>query len=111
MTSPGSWFLVLAAAAQLATPVPPVGDNQSLPPPFPRPNATKFVETGRIVVWYIVWPKGQPSPLHRHVYDQVGTYYQPGGRAITPLDGKPSQNTTPVGNISTTRKATTHVEE
>ena len=102
-------FLALVAVLQLPLPAPAAG--QSYPPAFPRQNATKLVETDRIVVWDLVWPKGQPSPLHRHVYDQVGTYYQTGGRAITPLNGKPSQSTTPVGNISTTRKGTTHVEE
>ena len=85
--------------------------SQQYPPAFPRQNVTKLLETDRIVVWDIVWPKGQPSPLHRHVYDQVGTYYQTGGRAITPIDGQRRESTTPVGNISTTRKGTTHVEE
>ena len=47
---------------------------QSYPPAFPRTNATKLVETDRIVVWDIVWPKGQPTPMHQHVHDQVGTY-------------------------------------
>src|SRR5437879_8639132 len=70
MTSIGRWLLALTAIGQVAT---------SLPPAFPRPNATKLVETDRIVVWDIVWPKEQPSPLHRHVFDQVGTYYQSGG--------------------------------
>ena len=102
MTSIGRWLLALTAIGQVAT---------SLPPAFPRPNATKLVETDRIVVWDIVWPKDQPSPLHRHVFDQVGTYYQSGGRAITSLNGARSEATTPVGNISTTRKGTTHVEE
>ncbi len=95
------WMLALVAAAQSAT----------YPPAFPRKNVTKLLETDRIVVWDIVWPKGEPSPLHRHVYDQVGTYYQEGGRAITPLGGQVQQSTTPVGRISTTRKGTTHVEE
>jgi hypothetical protein len=85
--------------------------SQQYPPAFPRQNATKLLETDRIVVWDIVWPQGQPSPLHRHLFDQVGTYYQSGGRAITPVDGPRRQSTTPVGNISTTRKGTTHVEE
>lgn len=102
-------FLALVAALQVPMPIPAAG--QSYPPAFPRQNATKLVETDRIVVWDIVWPKGQPSPLHRHVYDQVGTYYQTGGRAITPISGPTSKSTTPVGNISTTRKGTTHVEE
>ena len=46
---------------------------QSYPPAFPRTNATKLMETDRIVVWDIVWPKGQPTPMHQHVHDQVGT--------------------------------------
>jgi hypothetical protein len=111
MTTVGWWVLTLAAAGQVASSVPPAVGQQSYPPAFPRQNVTKLLETDRIVVWDIVWPKGQPSPLHRHVFDQVGTYYQAGGRAITPLNGAKSETTTPVGNISTTRKGTTHVEE
>lgn len=95
------WLLALAVAGQVA----------AYPPAFPRQNVTKLLETDRSVIWDIVWPKGQPSPLHRHVFDQVGTYYQAGGRAITSLNGVKSESTTPVGNISTTRKGTTHVEE
>ena len=45
----------------------------SLPPPFPRTNAAKLLETEKVAVWDIVWPKGQPTAMHRHVYDQVGT--------------------------------------
>ena len=84
---------------------------QAYPPPFPRPNATKLMETDRIVVWNVVWPKGEPSPLHQHVYDQVGTYYAPGGRVITDITGVRRFATTEVGAISTTRKGTIHVEE
>jgi hypothetical protein len=32
-----------------------------LPPPFPRTNATKLLDTDHITVWDIVWPKGQPT--------------------------------------------------
>lgn len=81
-----------------------------LPPPFPRQNATKLLETDRIVVWDIVWPNNQPTALHRHVYDQVGTYYARGGRTITTPDGTARQATTEIGALSTTRKGTTHVE-
>jgi hypothetical protein len=85
--------------------------QEPLPPPFPRQNATKLMENDRIVVWNIVWPKGQPTALHRHVYDQVGTYYARGGRVITTPDGNARQAMTEVGSLSTTRKGTTHVEE
>ncbi len=84
---------------------------QAYPPAFPRTNATKLVETDRFVVWDIVWPKGAPTPLHRHVYDQVGTYYQAGGRVITSVDGTKREATTAVGALSRTRKDTTHIEE
>jgi len=84
---------------------------QTLPPAFPRTNVTKLLETDRIVVWDIVWPKGQPTAMHRHVYDQVGTYYQTGGRIIRTPDGASRSTTTPVGALSTTRRGTTHIEE
>jgi hypothetical protein len=85
--------------------------QSALPPAFPRANATKLLETDRITVWDIVWPKGQPTAMHRHVYDQVGTYYARGGRLITTPDGAARTNITEVGTLSTTRKGTTHIEE
>lgn len=85
--------------------------QQELPPPFPRTNATKLFENDRINVWNIVWPKGQPTALHRHIYDQVGTYYARGGRTITTPDGEKRSNMTEVGSLSNTRKGTTHIEE
>jgi hypothetical protein len=83
---------------------------QALPPPYPRKNATKLLETDRIVVWDMVWPRGEPSPMHRHVNDQVGTYYQAGGRIITQPDGSTRTGFTEVGAVSTTGKGTTHIE-
>jgi hypothetical protein len=83
----------------------------TLPPPFPRANATKLLDTDRITVWDIVWPKGQPTAMHRHVYDQTGTYYARGGRLITTPDGTTRATITEVGSLSTTRKGTTHIEE
>jgi hypothetical protein len=101
--------LLLVAILGVAPAVTAGQDN--LPPPFPRQNATKLMENERIVVWNIVWPKGQPTALHRHVYDQVGTYYARGGRVITTPDGNARQAMTEVGSLSTTRRGTTHVEE
>src|SRR3954471_6234522 len=88
-----------------------VGAQVVLPPPFPRANATKLLDTDRITVWNIVWPKGQPTAMHRHVYDQVGTYYARGGRLITAPDGTARATITDVGSLSTTRKGTTPMEE
>ena len=88
-----------------------VPQQVALPPPFPRANATKLLDTDRITVWDIVWPRGQPTAMHRHVYDQVGTYYASGGRLITTPDGRARAIVTEVGSLSTTRKGTTHIEE
>ena len=85
--------------------------DRDLPPPFPRTNATRLLENDRINVWDIVWPQGQPTALHRHIYDQVGTYYVRGGRIIRTPDGQARTNITEVGSLSTTRKGTTHIEE
>jgi hypothetical protein len=85
--------------------------TQTLPAPFPRTNATKLFENDRINVWDIVWPKGQPTALHRHVYDQVGTYYVRGGRTITTPDGQARSNITDIGALSDTKRGTTHIEE
>jgi hypothetical protein len=95
--------LVVVLAALLAL--------QTYPPAFPRPNVTKLAETNHFVVWDIIWPKGQPTAMHRHVYDQVGTYYQAGDRRITNLDGSARAASTRVGALSNTRKGTTHIEE
>jgi hypothetical protein len=95
----------------LLTCVVALGAQSALPPPFPRTNATKLLETDRIAVWDIVWPKGQPTPMHRHVYDQVGTYYARGSRQITTPDGGVRAVITEVGSLSTTKKGTTHIEE
>jgi hypothetical protein len=97
---------VLIAACTIA-----LHAQADLPPPFPRTNAALLLENERIRVWDIVWPKGQPTELHRHIYDQVGTYYHPGGRVIRTPDGNSRTTDTAVGALSTTRKGTTHIEE
>lgn len=85
--------------------------QETLPPPFPRTNAVLLAETDRIRVWNVVWPKGEPTALHRHIYDQVGTYYVAGGRVIRNPDGTARSTDTPIGALSSTRKGTTHIEE
>lgn len=84
---------------------------QSYPPAYPRAGATKLFENGRVVVWNIAWLKGQPSPLHRHVYDLVGIYYQPGDRMIIAVDGSKRPVTTKAGDIAFQLKGITHIEE
>src|SRR3954462_15672887 len=94
LRAPVLWLLSAIVAAQAAP---------SYPPAFPRPNANRLFDTDRVAVWDVVWPNGQPSPMHRHVFDQVGTYYARGGRRITTPDGVARETTTELGSLSTTR--------
>ena len=98
---PGSTMLVLALAAQ----------TPSLPPAYPRAGASKLLENDRVVVWQIAWLKGQPSPLHRHIYDLVGLYYEPGDRMIIAPDGTRRPVSTKAGDIAFQLKGITHIEE
>lgn len=84
---------------------------QSYPPPFPRPNATKLLENERVVVWDVVWPKGQPTALHRHLYDLAGVYYASGERLITDADGSKRTVQTKAGGVTAQNKGLTHIEE
>jgi quercetin dioxygenase-like cupin family protein len=87
------------------------GQPQPLPPPFPRPNAVKMLDNDRVQVWSVVWPKGQPTPLHRHIYDITGTYTAPGDRVITEVDGSKRSVTNAAGGIVWQFKGLTHIEE
>src|SRR6185436_21175575 len=88
-----------------------LAQQPELPPPFPRTNATRLLETDRINIWDIVWPKGQPTAMHRHIYDQAGTYSVRGGRVITTPDGVARGVITEVGRLPPPRKATTQLGE
>ena len=83
---------------------------QSLPPAYPRPGAIKILDNDRVQVWNIAWLKGQ-LPLHRHVYDLVGVYYEPGDRMIISPEGARRPVTTKAGDIAFQRKGVTHIEE
>jgi hypothetical protein len=87
------------------------GQPQPLPPPFPRPNAVRMLDNDRVQVWSVAWPKGQPTPLHRHIYDITGTYIAPGDRVITEVDGSKRPVTNAAGGIVWQFKGLTHIEE
>ncbi len=101
------WIPTALLSLFLQTPAPP----QNLPPAYPRPGATKLFENDRVQVWNIAWPTGQPSPLHRHIYDLVGVYYEPGDRMIISPDGAKRPVSTKAGAIAFQLKGVTHVEE
>jgi hypothetical protein len=84
---------------------------QSLPPAYPRAGVTALLENADVVVWNIAWLKGQPSPLHRHVYDLVGVYYEPGDRMIISPEGARRPVSTKAWDIAFQRAGVTHIEE
>jgi ketosteroid isomerase-like protein len=100
----GAWKMIVSHATTLAR-------TQSLPPAYPRAGATRLFENDRVVVWNIAWLKGQPTPLHRHVYDLTGVYYEPGDRLIIGVDGSQRPVTTKAGDLAFQRKGITHIEE
>jgi len=83
----------------------------NLPPAYPRPGAAKILDNDRVQVWNIAWLKGQPSPLHRHVYDLVGVYYEPGDRMIISPEGTKRPVSTKAWDIAFQRTGVTHIEE
>src|SRR5262245_30908002 len=82
-----------------------------LPPAYPRPGAVKILDNDQVQVWNIAWLKGQPSPLHRHVYDLVGVYYEPGDRMIISPEGAKRPVSTKAWDIAFQRVGVTHIEE
>jgi quercetin dioxygenase-like cupin family protein len=84
---------------------------QNYPPPFPRPDSTKVLENDRVQVWDVTWPKGQPSPMHEHVYDQISITLVAGSIKVTRPSGSPTMGKSRFGSVSFVRKGTVHAEE
>jgi hypothetical protein len=99
------WILtaLLPFALQAAPP--------NLPPAYPRAGATKILDNARVQVWNIAWLKGQPSPMHRHIYDLIGLYYEPGDRIIISPEGEKRPVSTTAGQPIFQRRGVTHIEE
>jgi hypothetical protein len=85
--------------------------GQTLTPPYPRPGTKALIDNARALVWDVSWPNGQPSGMHRHLYDMAGVYYWPGDRIITAVDGSTRRISTKVGQIQWQLKGITHIEE
>jgi hypothetical protein len=85
--------------------------SATLPPPYPRSGVTKILDNDRVQVWNIAWPKGEPTALHRHLYDLVGPYYERGDRVITSPEGVKRSVSTPAFDIAFQRAGLTHIEE
>lgn len=68
-----------------------VGHAQSAkeyPPGWPRPGATLLVENDRGAAYNVVYPKDQPTPMHRHRYFFAGLDLNTATIKVTQPDGK-----------------------
>ena len=96
---------VLFSAYLQATP------QLNLPPAYPRTGATKILDNPAVQVWNIAWLKDSPSPLHRHIYDLAGVYYEPGDRLIISAEGAKRPVSTKAWDVTSQRVGVTHIEE
>ena len=78
--------VLACGAVEIAAGRGPPCRRQGVPLPFPRAGAKQLLENDRVTVWDVVWPKGQPTALHRHPYTLAGVYLEPGTRVITDAD-------------------------
>ncbi len=58
------------------------------PPGWPRPGATLLVENDRGAAYNVLYPKDQPTPLHRHRYFFAGLDLNTATIRVTQPDGK-----------------------
>lgn len=61
---------------------------QELPPAWPRAGATLLIENDRGAAYNVVYPKDQPTPMHRHRYFFAGLDLNTATIRVTQPDGK-----------------------
>jgi quercetin dioxygenase-like cupin family protein len=84
---------------------------ETYPPPFPRKDASKLLKTDRVEVWDVTWPKGQPTPMHEHPYDQISITLVGGSVKVTRPGGAPTFGSSEFGKVALTKQGTIHAEE
>jgi len=85
--------------------------QQDLPLPFPRDTAKQVVDNDRVAVWDVHWPKGKPTPLHRHIYDVVGIDLSDATVKVTNSDGQSRTSDVKSGGVVWLAKGAVHIEE
>ena len=62
-------------------------------------------------MWEVTWPKGQPTVMHEHPFDQLSVTLAGGSVRVTRLGGSPAVNQSKIGSVTFTPKGTIHMEE
>lgn len=68
--------------------LPPISNASGFPAAFPRPYATELFENNRVVVWNVMWPAGEATPMHFHDKDAVAVFESTGALQSATPDGK-----------------------
>ena len=99
MRTPALCFVAICALAE------------TYPTPYPRENARKVLANDRIIVWDVTWPKGQPTAMHEHRFDQLSVTLRGGSVRVSKLGGPVTVNQSTIGLVAFTPKGTIHMEE
>ena len=90
---------------------PQVAQTPELPHAFPRNDVKQLIDNDRVTVWEAIWPKGKPTPMHRHRYDMVGIDLADATAKATTLQGVVTNGSQRVGRVGFSRKGLTHTQE
>lgn len=88
MQNPGKTGLCSICLMLMAAAIGHAQPAQDYPPGWPRPGATLLVENDRGAAYNVVYPKDQPTPLHRHRYFFAGLDLNTATIRVTQPDGK-----------------------
>ena len=80
----------------------------TLPHAFPRDGVKQLIDNERVTVWEATWPKGKPTPMHRHQFDMVGIELADATGKGTNLQGVATNVVSRLGQVGFTRKGSTH---
>jgi len=82
-----------------------------LPHAFPRDGVKQLIDNERVTVWEATWPKGKPTPMHRHQFDMVGIELADATYKGTNEQGAVANSSARLGQVGFTRKGSTHMLE
>lgn len=91
-------------------PLAPIANTSGYPLAFPRANAKRLLENGKVVVWNNVWQTGKPTPMHFHDKDALVVYEATGALQSTSSDGKQAVSDYKFGQIRFSPRDHTHTE-
>jgi hypothetical protein len=81
------------------------------PPAFPRAGASQLLDNAWGAVWDVIYPPGQPTPMHRRQFDFVGVELADSSVTTTTPEGVRKDFPTKHGESYFLPRGTTHIEE